>query len=220
MAPRHPARIARQRVASRNTPRPRAFPARRPSSPSCRGVQKSRHRNSRPVVDHIRRASFLRPPAHRAGTDLTPSALDQRRPPVLEPNNEASGTLDCSVGGGPSSTTSDGPSFFCRPHARPETSHPPPRLETRRPQRTGVCQGTVKEEGGPFHMHRLLFAAAAIAAIAALAASRINGQLFTDDPAHRQCVATGHIPGTPLYLQCRGRVVQGGAAEYQEAVAR
>jgi hypothetical protein len=71
-------------------------------------------------------------------------------------------------------------------------------------------------------MHRLLFAAAAIAAIAALAASRIDGQQMrlTDDTAHRQCVATGYIPGTPLYLQCRGQVVQGGAAEYQEAVAR
>jgi hypothetical protein len=71
-------------------------------------------------------------------------------------------------------------------------------------------------------MHRLLFAAAAIAAIAALAASRIDGQpiRFTNDTAHRQCVATGYIPGTPLYLKCRARVVQGGAAEYQEAVAR
>jgi hypothetical protein len=70
-------------------------------------------------------------------------------------------------------------------------------------------------------MHRLLFAAAAIAAIAALAASRIDGQMrFTGDTAHRQCVATGYIPGTPLYLQCRARVVQGGAARYQEAVAR
>jgi len=73
---------------------------------------------------------------------------------------------------------------------------------------------------GDFPMYRLLFAAAAIAAIAALAASKIDGQLFTDDTAHRQCVATGYIPGTALYLQCRGRVVQGGAAEYQEAVAR
>ena len=70
-------------------------------------------------------------------------------------------------------------------------------------------------------MARFLFAAAAIAAIAALAASRIGGQQqFTDDTAHRQCVAAGYVPGTPLYLQCRGRVVQGGAAEYQEAVAR
>ena len=71
-------------------------------------------------------------------------------------------------------------------------------------------------------MHRLLFAAAAIAAIAALAASTIDGQQrrFSDDAAHRQCLAAGYIPGTPLYLQCRGRVVQGGADEYQEAVAR
>jgi hypothetical protein len=71
-------------------------------------------------------------------------------------------------------------------------------------------------------MYRLLFAAAAIAAIAALAASRIDGQQMRviDDHAHRQCVATGYTQGTPLYLQCRGRVVQGGAAEYQEAVAR
>jgi hypothetical protein len=58
-------------------PQLRALPARRPSSPSSRGVQKLRPRNSRPVVDHIRRASFLRPPAHRAGTDLSPPALDQ-----------------------------------------------------------------------------------------------------------------------------------------------
>jgi hypothetical protein len=79
------------------------------------------------------------------------------------------------------------------------------------------------EEGwGTFQMHRLLFAAAAIAAIAALAASRIDGQQirFTGDTAHRQCVASGYVPGTPLYLQCRARVVQGGATEYQEAVAR
>jgi hypothetical protein len=71
-------------------------------------------------------------------------------------------------------------------------------------------------------MYRLLFAAAAIAAITALAASRIDGQQtrFTDDMAHRQCAATGYIPGTPFYLQCRARVVQGGAAGYQEAVAR
>jgi hypothetical protein len=71
-------------------------------------------------------------------------------------------------------------------------------------------------------MARLLFAAAAIAAIAALAASRIDGQQmrFTDDTAHKQCVAAGYIPGTPLHLQCRGRVVQGGAAEFQEAIAR
>jgi hypothetical protein len=68
-------------------------------------------------------------------------------------------------------------------------------------------------------MHRLLFAAAAIAAIAALAASRIEIR-FSDDAAHRQCLAAGYIPGTPLYLQCRGRVVQGSADEYQEAVAR
>ena len=75
---------------------------------------------------------------------------------------------------------------------------------------------------GDFQMHRLLFAAAAIAAIAILAASSIDSQQirFTADTAHRQCVATGYIPGTPLYLQCRGRVVQGGATEYQEAVAR
>jgi len=71
-------------------------------------------------------------------------------------------------------------------------------------------------------MHRLLFAAAAIAAIATLAASSIDRQQiqFTADTAHRQCVATGYIPGTPLYLHCRGQVVQGGATEYQEAVAR
>jgi hypothetical protein len=71
-------------------------------------------------------------------------------------------------------------------------------------------------------MARLLFAAAAIAAIAALAASRIDGQQirFTDDTAYKQCAAAGYIPGTPLYLQCRGRVVQGGAAKYQEAIAR
>jgi hypothetical protein len=75
---------------------------------------------------------------------------------------------------------------------------------------------------GTFQMHRLLFAAAAIAAIATLAASSIDSQQirFTADTAHRQCVATGYIPGTPLYLQCRARVVQGGATEYQEAVAR
>jgi len=71
-------------------------------------------------------------------------------------------------------------------------------------------------------MHRLLFVAAAIVAIATLAASRIDSQQmrFTADTAHRQCVATGYIPGTSLYLQCRARVVQGGATEYQEAVAR
>ena len=71
-------------------------------------------------------------------------------------------------------------------------------------------------------MARLLFAAAAIAAITALAVSKMDGQQVrvTDDTAHRQCVAAGYIPSTPLYLQCRGRVVQGGAAEYQEAVAR
>jgi hypothetical protein len=75
---------------------------------------------------------------------------------------------------------------------------------------------------GTFQMHRLLFVAAAIAAIATLAASRIDSQQirFTADTAHKQCVATGYIPGTPLYLQCRGRLVQGGATEYQEAVAR
>jgi hypothetical protein len=75
---------------------------------------------------------------------------------------------------------------------------------------------------GDFQMHRLLFAAAATAAIATLAASRIDSEQmrFTADTAHRQCVATGYIPGTPLYLQCRARVVQGGATEYQEAVAR
>jgi hypothetical protein len=71
-------------------------------------------------------------------------------------------------------------------------------------------------------MHRLLFAAAAIAAIATLAASRVDSQQirFTADTAHRQCVATGYIPGTPVYLQCRARVVQDGATEYQETVAR
>jgi hypothetical protein len=73
---------------------------------------------------------------------------------------------------------------------------------------------------GDFPNASTSFRCAAIAAIAALAALRINGQLFTDGTAHRQCVATGYIPGTPLYLQCRARVVQGGAAEYQEAVAR
>jgi len=74
---------------------------------------------------------------------------------------------------------------------------------------------------GDFQMHRLLFAAAAIAAIATLAASSIDQQIrFTADTAHRKCVATGYNPGTPLYLQCRARVVQGGATEYQEAVAR
>jgi hypothetical protein len=71
-------------------------------------------------------------------------------------------------------------------------------------------------------MHRLLFAAAAIAAIAALAASRMDGQQIRviDDSAHRQCVATGYNPGTPLYLQCRAQAVQAIAAEHQEAVAR
>jgi len=79
------------------------------------------------------------------------------------------------------------------------------------------------EEGwGTFQMHRLLFAATAIAAIATLAASRMDGRQirFTADTAHSQCVATGYIPGTPLYLQCRARMVQGGATEYQEAIAR
>ena len=76
--------------------------------------------------------------------------------------------------------------------------------------------------GGTFEMHRLLFVAAAIAAIAALAASMMDGQQIRviDDHAHRQCVATGYTQGTPLYLQCRARLVQATAVEHQEAAAR
>jgi hypothetical protein len=76
--------------------------------------------------------------------------------------------------------------------------------------------------GGTFQMHRLLFAAAAIAAIAALAASRMDGQQIRviDDSAHRQCAANGYIPGTPLYLQCRAQVVQPGIVKHREAVAQ
>jgi hypothetical protein len=77
-------------------------------------------------------------------------------------------------------------------------------------------------DGGTFEMHRLLFAAAAIAAIAALAASMKDDRQIrvTDDYAHRQCVATGYTQGTPLYLQCRARLVQATAVEHQEAAAR
>jgi hypothetical protein len=71
-------------------------------------------------------------------------------------------------------------------------------------------------------MHRLLFAATAIAVVVALAPSMMDGQQIRviDDHAHRQCVATGYTQGTPLYLQCRARLVQATAVEHQEAVAR
>ena len=72
-------------------------------------------------------------------------------------------------------------------------------------------------------MHRLLFAATAIAAVVALLApSMMDGQQIRviDDYAHRQCVATGYTEGTPLYLQCRARLVQATAVEHQEAAAR
>jgi hypothetical protein len=72
-------------------------------------------------------------------------------------------------------------------------------------------------------MHRLLFAAAAIAAIAALAASRIDGQQMRS----LMTMLTGNV-WLPATLRAHlstcnvaaGRMVQGGAAEYQEAVAR
>jgi hypothetical protein len=69
-------------------------------------------------------------------------------------------------------------------------------------------------------MSRLLFALAAIIAIAAVAVSWMDGQQmwFVDDSAHRQCL--GYVPGTPHYLECRGRVIQPYSAEHQEALAR
>jgi hypothetical protein len=72
---------------------------------------------------------------------------------------------------------------------------------------------------GDFPMHRFLFAATAIAAVAAVAASMMGGPQVIDDHAHRQCVAAGYTPGAPLYVQCRAQVIQPSAAEH-EAVAR
>jgi hypothetical protein len=73
---------------------------------------------------------------------------------------------------------------------------------------------------GDFPMHRFLFAATAIAAVVAFAVSLMGGPQVIDDQAHRQCVAAGYTPGTPLYVQCRAQVIQPIAAEHKEAVAR
>jgi hypothetical protein len=73
---------------------------------------------------------------------------------------------------------------------------------------------------GDFPMHRFLFAATAIAAVVAFAVSMMGGLQVIDDHAHRQCVAAGYTPGTPLYVQCRAQVIQPTAAEHKEAVAR
>jgi hypothetical protein len=77
-------------------------------------------------------------------------------------------------------------------------------------------------DGGTFQVHRLLFAATAMAAVAAVAASMMDRQQIRviEDHAHRQCVAIGYAQGTPLYLQCRARLVQATAVEHQEAAAR
>jgi hypothetical protein len=72
---------------------------------------------------------------------------------------------------------------------------------------------------GDFPMHRFLFAATAIAAVVAVAVSMMGGQQVIDDHAHRQCVEAGHTPSTPLYFQCRARVIQPIAIEHQEAAA-
>jgi hypothetical protein len=69
-------------------------------------------------------------------------------------------------------------------------------------------------------MHRVLFATTAIAAVVAFAVSMTSGRRVIDDHAHRQCVAAGHTPSTPLYFQCRARVIQPIAIEHQEAAAR
>ena len=73
--------------------------------------------------------------------------------------------------------------------------------------------------GGP-SMHRFLFAVTAIAAVVAFAVSIMGGPQVIDDPAHRQCVAAGYTPSTPVYFQCRARVIQPIAIEHQEAAAR
>jgi hypothetical protein len=75
-------------------------------------------------------------------------------------------------------------------------------------------------ERGIFIMSRLLFALAAIIAIAVFAVLWMDGQQMrvVDDSAHRQCLS--YVPGTPLYVQCRGRVIQPNSAEHQEALAR
>jgi hypothetical protein len=73
---------------------------------------------------------------------------------------------------------------------------------------------------GRFLMHRFLFAATAIAAVVAFAVSMMGGQQVIDDHARKQCVAAGYTPSTPLYFQCRARVIQPTAIEHQEAAAR
>jgi hypothetical protein len=69
-------------------------------------------------------------------------------------------------------------------------------------------------------MHRLFFAAAAVAAGVAFAVSMIGVQPVIDDPAHRHCLAAGYTPSTPLYFQCRAQVIQPTAVGHKEAVAR
>ena len=69
-------------------------------------------------------------------------------------------------------------------------------------------------------MHRFLFAMTAIAAVVAFAVSMMGGPQVIDDHAHGQCVAAGYTPSTPLYFQCRARVIQPIAIEHQEAAAR
>jgi hypothetical protein len=88
-------------AGTRNVPAARALPARCPLIPLQQWRPKVEARNLRPVVDHIRRASLLRTEQEQTSA----SRVSPATPHLDRANKGASRRY-------PSSTTSDGPSFF------------------------------------------------------------------------------------------------------------